>query len=48
MWEKMRVNMVCRNEDTPMLRTGFAVRELDPNTAMADVTTWCRLVASRG
>lgn len=23
--------------DTPMLRTGFAVRELDPNTAMADV-----------
>ncbi|MER8950758.1 SDR family oxidoreductase [Mesorhizobium sp. M0809] len=36
--EDVRVNTVCRNEcDTPMLRMGFAVRALDPNTAVADL-----------
>jgi 2-keto-3-deoxy-L-fuconate dehydrogenase len=34
----IRVNAVCPNEvDTPMLRTGFAVRGLDPETAIADL-----------
>ncbi|MER9657950.1 SDR family oxidoreductase [Mesorhizobium sp. M0152] len=32
-----RVKAVCRKEfDTPMLRTGFAIRGLDSNAAMAD------------
>ncbi|MER9951442.1 SDR family oxidoreductase [Mesorhizobium sp. M0047] len=36
--EGIRGNPVCRNEvETPMLRTGFAVRGLGPNTAMADL-----------
>lgn len=34
----IRVNAVCPNEvDTPMLRTGFAIRGLDPETAVADL-----------
>ena len=34
----IRVNAVCPNEvDTPMLRTGFEVRGLDPATAIADL-----------
>lgn len=34
----IRVNAVCPNEvDTPMLRTGFEVRGLDPATAVADL-----------
>lgn len=34
----VRINAVCPNEvDTPMLRTGFAKRGLDPDTAMADL-----------
>ena len=34
----IRVNAVCPNEvDTPMLRTGFEVRGLDPETAIADL-----------
>lgn len=34
----IRINAVCPNEvDTPMLRTGFAVRGLDPDRAMADL-----------
>ncbi|WP_343116614.1 SDR family oxidoreductase [Ostreiculturibacter nitratireducens] len=34
----IRVNAVCPNEvDTPMLRTGFAVRGFDPATAIADL-----------
>ncbi len=34
----IRVNAVCPNEvDTPMLRTGFATRGLDPATAIADL-----------
>lgn len=34
----IRVNAVCPNEvDTPMLRTGFATRGLDPDTAIADL-----------
>ncbi|MER9458237.1 SDR family oxidoreductase [Mesorhizobium sp. M0478] len=36
--EGARVHAVCHNEvDTPLLRTGFAIRGLDPNTAMADL-----------
>lgn len=36
--QQIRVNAVCPNEvDTPMLRTGFAVRGLDPETAVADL-----------
>ncbi|MER8659214.1 SDR family oxidoreductase [Mesorhizobium sp. M0847] len=36
--EGVRVVAVCHNEvDTPLQRTGFAVRGLDPNTAMADL-----------
>lgn len=32
----IRINAVCPNEvDTPMLRTGFAIRGLDPETAVA-------------
>lgn len=32
----IRVNAVCPNEvNTPMLRTGFAIRGLDPDTAVA-------------
>ncbi|QKC73236.1 SDR family oxidoreductase [Mesorhizobium loti] len=35
--ECVRVNPAYRNEfETPMLRTGFAIRGLDVNTAMAD------------
>ena len=34
----IRVNAVCPNEvDTPMLRTGFATRGLNPETAIADL-----------
>lgn len=34
----IRVNAVCPNEvDTPMLRTGFALRGLNPETAIADL-----------
>lgn len=34
----IRVNAVCPNEvDTPMLRTGFELRGLDPATAIADL-----------
>lgn len=36
--QKVRVNAVCPNEvDTPMLRTGFAMRGFDPDTAIADL-----------
>ena len=36
--QNIRVNAVCPNEvDTPMLRTGFAIRNLDPTTAIADL-----------
>ncbi|MER9064687.1 SDR family oxidoreductase [Mesorhizobium sp. M0698] len=36
--QDVRVKAVCRNEfDTLMLRTGFAMRGLDPNRAMADL-----------
>ena len=36
--EGVRVNAVCPNEvNTPMLRTGFEVRGLDPDTAVADL-----------
>lgn len=34
----IRVNAVCPNEvNTPMLRTGFAIRGLDPDTAVAEL-----------
>jgi NAD(P)-dependent dehydrogenase (short-subunit alcohol dehydrogenase family) len=34
----IRINAVCPNEvSTPMLRTGFAIRGLDPDTAIADL-----------
>lgn len=34
----IRVNAVCPNEvNTPMLRTGFATRGLDPDTAIAEL-----------
>ena len=34
----IRINAVCPNEvDTPMLRTGFALRGFDPATAVADL-----------
>jgi len=34
----IRVNAVCPNEvDTPMLRTGFQIRGLDPQTAIDDL-----------
>ncbi|MEM9911136.1 MAG: SDR family oxidoreductase, partial [Pseudomonadota bacterium] len=34
----IRVNAVCPNEvDTPMLRTGFAIRGLDPESAVKDL-----------
>ncbi len=34
----IRINAVCPNEvDTPMLRSGFATRGLDPDTAIADL-----------
>jgi 2-keto-3-deoxy-L-fuconate dehydrogenase len=34
----IRVNAVCPNEvDTPMLRTGFKIRGLDPETAIRDL-----------
>ena len=34
----IRVNAVCPNEvDTPMLRTGFEIRGLDPQTAVDDL-----------
>ena len=36
--EGVRVNAVCPNEvNTPMLRTGFEVRGLDPDTAVAEL-----------
>lgn len=36
--QNIRVNAVCPNEvDTPMLRTGFSIRGLDPETAIADL-----------
>ena len=36
--QNIRVNGVCPNEvNTPMLRTGFAVRGLDPDTAIGDL-----------
>ncbi len=36
--QNIRVNAVCPNEvDTPMLRTGFAVRGLNPDTAIVDL-----------
>ena len=34
----IRINAVCPNEvDTPMLRTGFEMRGLDPSTAIAEL-----------
>ena len=34
----IRINAVCPNEvDTPMLRTGFARRGIDPETAIAEL-----------
>ncbi len=34
----IRVNAVCPNEvDTPMLRSGFAIRGLDPDSAVAEL-----------
>jgi len=34
----IRINAVCPNEvDTPMLRTGFAMRGFDPETAVAEL-----------
>ena len=34
----VRINAVCPNEvDTPMLRTGFAMRGFDPDSAVADL-----------
>jgi NAD(P)-dependent dehydrogenase (short-subunit alcohol dehydrogenase family) len=34
----IRVNAICPNEvDTPMLRTGFALRGLNPDTAIASL-----------
>ncbi len=34
----IRINAVCPNEvNTPMLRTGFAIRGLDPDTAVAEL-----------
>ena len=36
--QNIRVNAVCPNEvNTPMLRTGFETRGLDPDTAIADL-----------
>ncbi|MER8817341.1 SDR family oxidoreductase [Mesorhizobium sp. M0965] len=36
--EGVCVNLACRNEvEMPMLQTGFAVRGLEPNTAMANL-----------
>lgn len=36
--QNIRVNGVCPNEvNTPMLRTGFAARGLDPDSAIADL-----------
>jgi 2-keto-3-deoxy-L-fuconate dehydrogenase len=36
--QNIRVNAVCPNEvNTPMLRTGFAIRGLDPETAIAEL-----------
>lgn len=36
--QNVRVNAVCPNEvNTPMLRTGFAKRGFDPDTAVADL-----------
>lgn len=36
--QNIRINAVCPNEvDTPMLRTGFSIRGLDPETAIAEL-----------
>ena len=36
--QNIRVNAVCPNEvNTPMLRTGFSIRGLDPDTAIEDL-----------
>jgi NAD(P)-dependent dehydrogenase (short-subunit alcohol dehydrogenase family) len=36
--QQIRVNAVCPNEvDTPMLRSGFAIRGLDPGRAIAEL-----------
>ena len=36
--QNIRVNAVCPNEvDTPMLRTGFAIRGLDPEKAVEEL-----------
>ncbi len=36
--QNIRVNAVCPNEvDTPMLRTGFAIRGLDPDNAINEL-----------
>lgn len=36
--QTIRVNAVCPNEvNTPMLRTGFSIRGLDPDTAIEDL-----------
>jgi NAD(P)-dependent dehydrogenase (short-subunit alcohol dehydrogenase family) len=36
--QNIRINAVCPNEvNTPMLRTGFAKRGFDPNTAVAEL-----------
>ena len=36
--QNIRVNAVCPNEvDTPMLRTGFEIRGLDPDNAINDL-----------
>ena len=36
--QNIRINAVCPNEvDTPMLRTGFEIRGLNPDTAISDL-----------
>ncbi len=36
--QNIRVNAVCPNEvDTPMLRTGFGIRGIDPDSGIADL-----------
>ena len=38
--QNIRVNAVCPNEvNTPMIRTGFATRGLDPDTAIEELNT---------
>ena len=43
----IRVNAVCPNEvNTPMLRTGFARRGFDPDTAVAELGNFRRAAES--